>query len=67
MVAAAVVAVAIRLHLVFASRSYPAELSAQRARTRAWMRGSDTVLAASLLLAVYAVVLFVVAVIPVAR
>jgi hypothetical protein len=54
-VAAAVVAVAIRLHLVFASRSYPAELSAQRTRTRAWRRGSDTVLAASLLLAALAV------------
>jgi serine/threonine protein kinase len=53
-VAAAVVTVAVRLHLVFAARSYPTELSTQRTRTRAWRRASDTLLSASLFFAALA-------------
>jgi hypothetical protein len=44
-------ATSLRLHLWFTSRFYPAELSAQRARTLPLTRGCDGGLAASLLLA----------------
>jgi len=53
-VAAAVVTAAIRLHLVFTSRSYPAELPAQRARARPWTLASDILFSVSLVLAAIA-------------
>ena len=46
LLAAAATAVSVRLHLFFTSRSYPSELSFQRARAVPWTRSSDTVFAA---------------------
>jgi hypothetical protein len=45
--AAAIVAVTLRLHLWFTSRFYPAELAWARARAIAWILGSDAVFAAA--------------------
>jgi hypothetical protein len=45
--AAAIVAVTLRLHLWFTSRFYPAELAWARARAMAWILGSDAVFAAA--------------------
>jgi serine/threonine protein kinase len=49
-VAAAVVTAVVRLHLVFTSRAYPAELPTQRARARPWTMASDILFSVSLLL-----------------
>ena len=49
--AAAIVAVTLRLHLWFTSRFYPAELGWARSRATAWMFGSDAMFAAGLVLA----------------
>jgi serine/threonine-protein kinase len=53
-VAAAVVTAVVRLHLVFTSRAYPAELPAQRSRARPWTIASDILFSVSLLLAAIA-------------
>lgn len=49
--AAAIVAVTLRLHLWFTSRSYPAELGWARARAMGWVLGSDALFAAALIVA----------------
>jgi predicted Ser/Thr protein kinase len=48
---AAIVAVTLRLHLWFTSRSYPAELAWARARASAWMLVSDAIFAIGLVVA----------------
>ena len=49
--AAAIVAVTLRLHLWFTSRFYPAELGWARARATPWMLVSDAILASGLVVA----------------
>jgi hypothetical protein len=49
--AAAIVAVTLRLHLWFTSRFYPAELEWARARAVAWMLASNTVFLMGLVVA----------------
>ena len=49
--AAAIVAVTLRLHLWFTSRSYPAELGWARARATGWMLVSDAIFAIGLVVA----------------
>ena len=49
--AAAIVAVTLRLHLWFTSRFYPAELGWTRARAMAWILASDAVLATATVIA----------------
>ena len=48
--AAAVVAVTLRLHLWFTSRVYPAELGWARSRARRWLISSDLMVSAALIL-----------------
>jgi hypothetical protein len=49
--AAAIVAVTLRLHLWFTSRSYPAELDWARGRSTGWMLVSDAIFASALVVA----------------
>jgi hypothetical protein len=49
--AAAIVAVTLRLHLWFTSRFYPGELGWARARATSWMLVSDAILASGLVVA----------------
>jgi predicted Ser/Thr protein kinase len=49
--AAAIVAVTLRLHLWFTSRFYPAELEWARARATGWVLGSDALFATALVFA----------------
>jgi hypothetical protein len=49
--ASAAVGATVRLHLAFTARYYPAELAAQRRRTRSWTRIADAAFSASLALA----------------
>ena len=49
--AAAIVAVTLRLHLWFTSRFYPAELEWARGRAMGWVLGSDAVFATALVVA----------------
>jgi hypothetical protein len=49
--AAAIVAVTLRLHLWFTSRSYPAELAWARGRASGWMLVSDVIFASGLVVA----------------
>jgi len=49
--AAAIVAVTLRLHLWFTSRSYPAELAWARGRATGWMLVSDVIFASGLVVA----------------
>jgi len=49
--AAAIVAVTLRLHLWFTSRSYPAELEWARGRSTGWMLVSDAIFASALVVA----------------
>jgi len=49
--AAAIVAVTLRLHLWFTSRFYPAELGWARGRAMGWVLGSDAVFATALVVA----------------
>ena len=49
--AAAIVAVTLRLHLWFTSRFYPAELGWARTRAARWVRGSDALFATALVIA----------------
>jgi hypothetical protein len=49
--AAAIVAVTLRLHLWFTSRSYPAELEWARARATGWTLVSDAIFASALVVA----------------
>ena len=49
--AAAVVAITLRLHLWFTARFYPAELAWARQRARGWVISSDMVLSGALILA----------------
>ena len=51
LLAAAIVAVTLRLHLWFTSRFYPAELAWARARARRWLLASDALVAATLVVA----------------
>jgi hypothetical protein len=49
--AAAIVAVTLRLHLWFTSRSYPAELEWARGRATRWMLVADVIFASGLVVA----------------